>query len=391
MSKPYIIWLGPCVDEATMLSYPAVSPAANRWQRGLIAALQELGMRVVTIGHLPEPLWPRGKLRIGGSRGVMPLDIEGQLIDYWNVPGWRNRSLSMGYLEAFQVYCQREGNPTAVISYNATPPNVAVGMHAQEELGIPWICIVADLTGLEWECLVEILEPAAGCIFLSWGSCRDFPYNPKLHLDGGIDRLKLTINTGALKPSSQKTVVLYTGAMGHYAGVSFLAQGFRQVKNQEVELWICGKGTNLDVEQAVAVDPRVKFLGFVSEERLREISQAATIFVNPRPSWIVENRANFPSKILEYLSYGKPVVSTWTGGLSPAYREILVVLGEETSECLARTIENVLRWDAVRYRDFAARARSFLEAEKTWSVQASRLMEWLNREVVSHTQDCSCR
>ena len=382
MSKPYIIWLGPCVDEATMLSYPAVSPAANRWQRGLIAALQELGMRVVTIGHLPEPLWPRGKLRIGESKGVMPLDIEGQLIGYWNVPGWRNRSLSMGYLEAFQGYCQREGNPAAVISYNAAPSNVAVGMHAQERLGIPWICIVADLTSPERERLVEILESAAGCIFLSWGSYRDFPYNPKLHLDGGIDRLKFTINTGALQPSSQKAVVLYTGAMNRYAGVSFLVQGFRQVKNQEVELWICGKGTNPDVQQAVAVDPRVKFLGFVSEERLREISQAATIFINPRPSWLVENRVNFPSKIFEYLSYGKPVISTWTGGLSPEYREVLIVLEEETPECLANTIAEVLDWDEARRQAWAIRAKIFLETRKMWAIQSRRLLDWLSCEVL---------
>ena len=84
--------------------------------------------------------------------------------------------------------------------------------------------------------------------------------------------------------------------------------------------------------------------------------------------------------MLEYLSYGKPVVSTWTEGLNPEYRQILTVVEEETPKCLAETIKSVLQWNEIQKKEFRKRLNKFM-GKKMWRVQADRLHRWLENEV----------
>jgi glycosyltransferase involved in cell wall biosynthesis len=376
-SGEYLLWLGGIFDHATMLRRPAVVPSARRTQRDLVQALESKGVTVRTLGHVPEPLWPKGRLR---DRGVEPLEpgITGDTVAYWNLPGLRQRSLIRQYLAGYVAIRRRYGPPGLVLSYNAYPHNIAVGKRAQAD-GVPWVPIVADVRREEEARHHRATNQAAGRVFLSWAEYSD-PSNrePKLHLDHGVDALGPVEQDRGLE---SPPVVLYTGSLSRFAGVSFLVEAFRRVERTDIELWICGFGSNADVDRAAAEDDRVRFLGLVSEEELHEVSQRATLFVNPRPSSIPENNANFPSKLLDYLKYGKPIISTWTGGIAPDYRRVLTVLEEETPECLARTIEEVVAWEPERRMDLARRIRRFVETEKLWSVHAERLLAWLADEV----------
>ncbi|MFA6715041.1 MAG: glycosyltransferase family 4 protein, partial [Victivallaceae bacterium] len=172
------------------------------------------------------------------------------------------------------------------------------------------------------------------------------------------------------------------GMLSIWGGVSFLLKAFSLISDPDIELWICGHGSSSELEAARRADPRIKFYGLVSEERLQQIYRQATVLVNPRPNNINGNTMNFPSKILEYLSYGKPVVSTWTPGLSPDYREVLEVLPDENERCLADTILNVLQWPDERKKQNLIAIESFLLKSKTWKHQTDRLVAWLKKEVL---------
>jgi glycosyltransferase involved in cell wall biosynthesis len=117
--------------------------------------------------------------------------------------------------------------------------------------------------------------------------------------------------------------------------------------------------------------------GVVDEAKLRVLSEAAWAFVNPRPPSIAENAHNFPSKVLEYLSYGKPVVSTWTPGLAPEYREVLMVVDGESPDALAARLADALALEPGALGEHRERVRAFLAANKLWTVQAERLRAWL--------------
>ena len=315
---------------------------------------------------------------VGGARDRLAPGLTGRLLSYWNAPLLRSRSLEGAYTGALRSLCASEGCPSAVLSYNDYAWNVAAGRCAQEELGVPWVCVVADGPGAgpEYRAHEERIGGARGRIFLSWARFAESVRMPKLHLDGGVGSPRFAVND----PTPGKPVVLFSGAMTKWAGVRFLLEGFREVKRRDIELWLCGPGLSLDVERAVESDPRIRWLGLLGEQELKEASRQATVFVNPRPSSIPDNRTNFPSKVLEYLSYGRPVISTWTAGLSPEYRDVLVVLARETPATLGETIEEVVAWDDPKRRDNARRILSFLMSKKLWSLQAQTLVRWLTGE-----------
>lgn len=372
--KPYIVWLGPVVNEMTMMSSPAVSPAANRWQRGLLTALNAMGVTTHIIGHVPESMWPKGWLHITATHGQLAPEIAGDLLGYWNLPFLRNRSLSRGYFRALEDWCCVHGKPTAVITYNGSPANVAGATYARKRYGMPWVCIVAD---------DEVPQGADGYVFLSWGYYEAFAGpKPKLHLDGGVSEIRFSPKASGNESPSGRQVVMYTGALTRHQGVDFLVRAFHQVDNPDAELWICGKGSTPVVERLAAINARIKVMGFVAEQELEHLAQQADVFVNPRPSNVPCNKRNFPSKVLEYLSYGKPVISTWTAGLSAEYRDVLIVLEQETEECLASTIQTVLKWDLAQREALTEQIALFVRGHR-WSAQASRLILWLDREVWS--------
>ena len=377
--KKYFLWIGGVFSESALLNNSAVSTAANRWQTGLIEALNERRVPMLMLSYLPEPVWPKGKLR-PGCQDELDSQFEGHMVHYWNFPFIRTGSLRQSHLKRFREVCETYGNPLAVFSYNPAPWSVSLGLYAQTRLGIPWIDICADHydPGNNWAQYAPGAKMAKGHMFLSYQAFLNCPSSKKIHLDGGISCFKFDSEV----QSTNKKIILYTGMLSVWGGVSFLLKAFAKISALDIELWVCGQGSNADLEAALEQDFRIKFFGLVSESRLQEICKEASVLVNPRPSNVDGNAMNFPSKILEYLSYGKPVISTWTPGLSPEYRNVLEVLGEESEDCLANTIKEVLHWSDEKRNEHSVKIRDFLLEKKTWKQQADRLVDWLEADIL---------
>jgi len=382
----YILWLGMCFDEATMISSPAVSPAANRWQSGLIRALQESGCDVQILGHRPEPVWPRGDFYVRGGTENVPLIGGGpqthqHLTGYLNIYRLREFMLRRQYLNLSRRIFQSGKRPHFVLCYNVYPHSDAVGREAMRH-GIPWIPVVADAPGdpLAYHRLEEKLRVAAGCVFLSWHSYEKWTGGPKIHLDGGVSAMpKEEID---LPKSGGPKIIFYSGVLNQFGGVELLLDAFEIIKNQDAHLWVCGKGYNKKLQQSIKKDRRITFYGCVDELALRQLSQQAWVMVNPRPNSVVDSQHNFPSKLLEYLSYGKPVISTCTPGIAPEYSHVIDIPEDETPAGLAGVIQRVLQWSEVQRRERAVAIREFLKTRKTWIVQARRLTEWLEDQML---------
>lgn len=358
-----------------MPTAPGVSPAGNRWQAGLVTALQQLDVPVTVLSHLTDPLWPRGHLRVKSEISSLPHGVSGRLLDYWNIPFLRERSLYSSHRIALDRMAGLADPRTVLITYNASPSYTSVGLYGKRRLGIPWICVVADGAAP---------GDADGCVFLPWSSYQEWQKGPKLHIDGGVSQVRFGSAHTTPRLNNQMPAVMYAGAMTKHGGADLLVRAFQTLPALRAELWLCGNGSSPVVDGICATDHRIKRWGFVPEERLQGYCREAAVFVNPRPSDLACNKKNFPSKVLEYLSYGKPVISTWTAGLSPEYRDVLVVLEEETPKCLAATIERVLGWNSQQREAMQEKISKFLSSH-LWSFQANRLNRWLS-ELQQHRQ-----
>ena len=124
-------------------------------------------------------------------------------------------------------------------------------------------------------------------------------------------------------------------------------------------------------------DSRIKFFGYVSRKRLEEKCRQTDIFVNPRKS--DGNDTNFPSKILFYLSFKKPIIST-RSGLSPKYNNVLFLLDDEKINTLTRKIELLISLNLNKKKFLTKKIINF-NKKNSWDIHAKKFINWLNKKL----------
>lgn len=373
-NAPDVLWIGPAFASQVPETHPFVSPAAVWWNAHLVRAIDSAGLTPRVASHVPQPAWPRGDRYVAEDE-TPPPGIAGSSIPYWNVPWLRQLSLFLNYSRALKSFDEAR----YAVTYNPYPFALLTGQYMRRRGGLRWICIHADAVGpdsFQRHFVQGGLGRFDARVFLSWHDfvkARRRGVSPSLHLDGGIDIVR---NAAAIKPPS-RPIALYTGALNQYAGVELLIDAMDHL-SREIQVVICGKGRSDALSHAIAHNrfgDRLRFLGMVSEAELHDLSMQATCFVNPRPS-TPENRHNFPSKLLRYLGYGRPIASTRTPGLSPDYEVALTFAATDEPVDVADSIESAIR--AASSPDEARRRQSFV-ASRTWQAQAARLIHFLNK------------
>jgi glycosyltransferase involved in cell wall biosynthesis len=278
------------------------------------------------------------------------------------------------------------------LTYNVGLPEAFTARRLQQERAIPWVCCVADfpivsqsdisgprraLTSRYAERQRAWLEEAAARIYLSWSLYQDDPGPRKFYLEGGVDALH-----PAERASNDRSppAIMFAGSLSAWTGIELLLDALPAITSP-CELWVCGRGPLAErVEAAARRDPRIRFFGLVSRDELESLMSRAELFVNPRPSHIEDNRYNFPSKLLDYLSWCRPVVSTMTPGIPPSYLSVLSPVYDESPAGLASVLDKVLRRSPEERRETAERIHTHVRENLLWSAQARRLWEWMNSE-----------
>jgi glycosyltransferase involved in cell wall biosynthesis len=376
-SENYILWIGSIYAFEDAKYNSAISHAASIWQSGLINALQQSDQEVVLISPYFQQLWPFGPF-FCNSRTLSSGNFLSIWCEYWNIPYLKSKSIVWSMRDKITEYFKENGLPKAIISYNPTKENVETGLYFQKKVNVPWIDLCADSNdpGSAWSNYAKGAEFAAGHIFLSYYAFQSCPFQNKFHLDGGVTPFsseRLTFcNDGTL-------VIFYSGMLGPWGGVDALINCFEKLTVQKVQLWICGHGNmSQTLRTAILRDSRIVFHGLVSDDVLDKLSQRVDIFVNPRPTRINGGGMNFPSKLLRYLTYEKPIISSMTAGLNPNYKDVLIFPADDTELSLMQTIESVIRWDETQLKLYAGVVRQFCLDKGDWDKQASRLLAWIS-------------
>lgn len=137
-----------------------------------------------------------------------------------------------------------------------------------------------------------------------------------------------------------KDIVLYAGGVAKKYGVLELVEGFLQA-NLNAELWICGRG---DMEEYLykktANDSRIKYFGFISPTEVSRLQDLASCLVITRDPAELYTRYSFPSKLIEYMVSGKPVLTTCLEGIPNDYYRFLTEIKTFSSKGVCDALLN---------------------------------------------------
>lgn len=354
----------------------ASNPASSKWLFGFCSGLTSASVELKVFGHCYERCWPKGRIRPGD---VTHLDsrFDNNLVRYWNFPVFRFFSMAANYQKEAEAFI-RNAKPDLLLTYNPYSWNVKAARAMRAKYNIPWICLNLDFVdvGVDWQNFQKLAGDANGHLFLSHWGYENAPVRNKIHLDSGVT--SIPAGNAATIPVDTINIV-YLGKLSKSGGLDSLLKLPERINCQNVRFIYGGKGYPAAEQSLRALsqkDSRVKYLGFVEEAHVAELFKRATIFLNPRDPDDVVNDMVFPSKIMEYLRYGKTIVSTWTKGLEPIYRELLVVSTSPTPEDFAQAVDFAVKESLEQRQQRASRIRSFLEHSRLWSKQAQCFVEF---------------
>lgn len=172
---------------------------------------------------------------------------------------------------------------------------------------------------------------------------------------------------------------LYTGTLARRYGIMDLVTAFTAVIDDSLELWICGEGdTKSDILAAAQVDSRIKFLGQLSREQALELQLRASVLVNPRLPVGEYTRYSFPSKTMEYMTSGRPVLMYPLPGMPPEYQGHFFPLDYRSSDTLEQWIRQLASVSDDELDAMGKSARTFILGEKNAKAQAAKILAMIS-------------
>ena len=183
-------------------------------------------------------------------------------------------------------------------------------------------------------------------------------------------------------PSPEKKtaprICFYAGGVSKRYGLGNLVEGFRKAELPNTRLHIYGPGDYVkELQQIAAEDDRVFYGGMLLNTQIVEKEQEATLLVNPRPTDEEYVKYSFPSKTMEYMASGTPVLTTVLPGMPTEYHPYVFLLEEETSEGICNMLQEVLSHSDEELFRKGTEARRFVLEQKNNVIQAQKILEML--------------
>ena len=172
--------------------------------------------------------------------------------------------------------------------------------------------------------------------------------------------------------------VLYTGTLHKRFGILNLVSAFEGIEDPSYRLVICGTGdSEAEIRESAQRDARIEFKGQMRREDILELQKEATVLVNPRQNNEEFTKYSFPSKNLEYLSSGVPLIAYKLDGIPDEYDAYINYVPEDSVESLRQTLVEICEDTDGRAAKRALDAARFVVEEKNPQKQTLKMIKML--------------
>ena len=360
--------------------------AANLFQQKLIAGFRSLdaGCEVLSAPFLGAYPMRCDLIRFRGFKTAQ----EGcTYVKFNNIWGLRNFSRSKALKKALKDFIALEDPQKLILVYCPHTPFLEAAAYAKKKDPSIRVCLyVPDLPNymnlnanrtwfydvakkVDIRRMTKLMDCVDSYVLLTEHMKEHLPVGNKPYrvAEGIIEEIPELPEPSV---TGKEKYVVYTGKMFERFGVKALIDSFRRLDHPDYRLVLCGKGDcEAYARSAQARDPRIMFLGQVTPEEALSWQRRAAVLVNPRNVVEEYTRYSFPSKNIEYLLSGKPVVGYFLDGMPQVYQDFLCCIDPTlpAEEAIAAKLGEVLSSDGAvlfeKNKRFFEYAREPLVAE----------------------------
>lgn len=206
---------------------------------------------------------------------------------------------------------------------------------------------------------------------------------PSIVLEGHVDST-LTAIEETRKSESENGIkqIVYAGSVNELYGIKNLVEGFILAGVEKSELCVYGDGdfSNKLREFSKSYD-NIRVFGVKENSEVVEAEQKAALLVNPRPSTPEYTKYSFPSKNMEYMVSGTPVLTTRLPGMPEEYYPFVYLISDETPLGISDSLRKILNISKDERDKKGEEARAFVLSKKSNVKQAEKIISFLREEV----------
>lgn len=376
-------------QEIISASRRGVSNAANNFQWNMIKGIQtNTNERLVVINALPVGTWPKNyRIFYMKDKNWFYGSIVGHEIGCWNIPIMKQ----LIRMEKTLAWLKKYPDEKEIIIFTAYLPFFWAVSRLHSEYKVT--AVITDipefydmhqvsafrklLRNIHYKIVYHFMKRTDRFILLTEQMAEHLHVGsrPYIVMEGMCGE---TVKESAVA-KNQPFSLLYTGRLNRRYGLELLLEAMKELDDKDIELWLCGSGEmEKEIEACANQDSRIKFFGFLPHEETVRLQQQATVLVNPRTNQGEYTKYSFPSKTMEYMVSGRPVMMFRLDGIPKEYDYFLTYIPKENAESIAATIKSLKEMSPSELDAIGKREQEFVLKNKNRNVQMRRVLDFIN-------------
>ncbi|MEO7189965.1 MAG: glycosyltransferase [Vicinamibacterales bacterium] len=401
--------IGTLVPDEARFHGPAFNRAGQMFQKEFARALAHAGLKPSAIfGIEPVPAFPHTRrLLVRGAQLELGDGLRVRLLPFLNVQPLKPVTAGLSVIVALIAWGWRHRRqPRIVHCINLTmPPGLAVLVGARL-IGAKATVSVLDIFRpggivpdrfywrVDYWLQRHLIPKFDGHAVVSEAIVEDFlPGRRVCRIEGGIRPDDFGAET---RPEAPTTPSLFravlAGTLDVHNGVELALDAFSRLPQDGYELVVAGSGAMARVvEERASIDSRIVFRGFLSFDEVLALYRSADVLLNLRVTRAMDTRYFFPSKMMECMASGTPVLSTLTGHVEEEFGDFVYLLRDESPAALAALLTRIAGLTEHERAEMGRRAKAYMFAHKTWDRQGEKMAGYLRSVVLGDTRDATLR
>lgn len=181
-----------------------------------------------------------------------------------------------------------------------------------------------------------------------------------------------------IRKAPEHKTIMYAGGIQTRYGVFDFIEAFLRLQGDDYRLLLCGNCNEMEkLNYYLAKDSRISYLGLVPTEKVRELQRQVNLLVNPRHSTEEFTKYSFPSKTIEYMASGTPVLMSPLPSMPDEYKEYLYLFDDESIDGMKTKLEATLNIEPDILKAKGKSASEYILKNKNSKIQVSKIIELL--------------
>ena len=390
-----IVFISRCNWPSTNKKEKIKDPAADQVSKMMIEGFslqKNIETSVVNIKCMNP--WPNQGMSIYESKkSGFESGVKIKNVPFVNIPLLNRISVFSSLLNTLKVELNNNKSDW-IICYALTLPTLAAICLAKKLFGVRLCVIVPDLP------MPEYMNPSGGTVYVQLKRLdvkiqklfykyidRWVYFSKQMNEFFNCDENKFIVMEGMVRKSSKHDelkknttnspkIICYTGGVSYFNRIPDFVNKFMQIKGDYI-LQIIGSGdAEKYIKKMALKDPRIIVLGQMKHDKVIKYQKNADLLINPRQCDDF-TKYSFPSKTLEYLKSGKPVLMHKLPGIPCEYDDYLNYYS-------GNDLEQIIEYIFTNYEEIlnkAIQGRKFVLENKNNEYQMRKICNFLESEM----------